>query len=140
MHQPDGKLTAVQYQIMQVVWDRDVEGVTAAEIWEFVAQERGVGRTTVLKQIQRLESRKWLRRKPEGGVARYVATVGQDLTAQTLADEFVDDFFDGSLSDLVMSLLGTRKIKAEEVNRLRKILDQHREKRGAGNTRKGRRR
>lgn len=125
MSQPEGKLTPVQYQIMQLVWNCDDRGTTASEIWEKVSQHRDVGRTTVLITIQRLEARRWLKRKEKSGVARYVATVDRDKTARMLADGFVDDFFDGSMSDLVMSLLGSRKIKPAEVNRLRQLLDEH---------------
>jgi len=125
MSEPEGKLTPVQYQIMQLVWSCDERGLTVAEIWEKVSQHRDVGRTTVLKSIQRLEARRWLRRAARSGVARYVAAVDHDETARTLASGFVDDFFDGSLSDLVLSLLGSRKIKPDEVNRLRQLLDEH---------------
>lgn len=125
MPQPDGKLTPVQYQIMAAVWDRNVEGATATEIWEVAAQDRDVGRTTVLKQIQRLESRRWLLRKPAAGATRYVAALDRDETAQMLATEFVEDFFDGSLANLVQSVLGTQKIKGRDVTRLRQLLDEH---------------
>jgi predicted transcriptional regulator len=135
MPEPEGKLTSVQYQIMAVVWERGDSGATATEIWEQNAQNREVGRTTVLKQIQRLEARGWLRRKAEPGVARYVAAVDRDETAQLLAGEFVEEFFDGSLSDLVMSLLGSRKIKPNEVKRLRQILDEHAARRSSGKKR-----
>lgn len=75
MPDPDGKLTAVQHQIMQVVWKRGEDGATACEIWREICADREVGRTTVLKQIQRLENRHWLRRKGNTRVACYTATV-----------------------------------------------------------------
>ena len=125
MSDPEGKLTAVQHQIMQVLWRCSQSGATASEIWQNICAEREVGRTTVLKQIQRLEQRRWLRRRPEGGVARYVAVLDQQQTAKMLAAEFVDDFFDGSLCDLVMSVLGSRDLRATDVRRLRQLLDDH---------------
>jgi predicted transcriptional regulator len=132
MSEPEGKLTPVQYQIMLVVWDGGDQGVTAADIWDAVSRERDVGRTTVLKQIQRLEARGWLGRKEGEGVARYVAAVDRDQTARQLAGGFVDDFFDGSLADLVMSVLGSGKIKPDEVKKLRQLLDEHAARRRSG--------
>ncbi len=131
MPAPEGKLTAVQHQIMQVLWQRGESGATASEIWQTICAEREVGRTTVLKQIQRLELRRWLRRKPEAGVARYVPVLDQQQTAKMLAAEFVNDFFDGSLCDLVMSALGSRDIQAGDVQRLRQLLDDHAARRGS---------
>ena len=128
---PEGKLTAVQYQIMQVLWQRGEAGATASEIWKQICAEREVGRTTVLKQIQRLENRRWLRRKSDSGVACYVAALDQQQTAEMLAAEFVDDFFGGSLADLVMSVLGSRRIQAGDIQRLQQILDDHAAGRGS---------
>ena len=125
MSAPKGKLTAVQHQIMQAVWQRGDHGATASEIWQAVCAERSVGRTTVLKQIQRLEDRSWLRRIPGDGVVRYVAALERDETARMLAAEFVDDFFAGSLSELVLSVVDARGITAGDVRRLRQLLDEH---------------
>lgn len=135
MQGPEGKLTPLQYQIMLVVWEQGDNGATVAEIWEENAAERDVGRTTVLKQVQRLEARHWLLRKAEPGVARYVAAVGRDEAARLLAGEFVEEFFDGSLSDLVMSLLGSRKVNSDELKRLRQLLDEHATRRNTGRKR-----
>lgn len=125
MPEPEGTLTSVQYQILLVVWDHQESGVTATEIWAEVTDERDVGRTTILKQIQRLEARGWLARLAEPGVSRYVASVDRDEADRMLAGDFVDDFFGGSLSKLVTSLLGTRRIKQSEVEKLRQLLNEH---------------
>jgi len=132
MTEPEGKLTAVQHEIMQVLWRCGENGATASEIWQDICADRGVGRTTVLKQIQRLEQRRWLRRKADAGVACYVAAQDQQQTARMLANEFVGDFFGGSLCDLVMSVLGSRDIQETDVQRLRQLLDEHAAERGAG--------
>lgn len=131
MPDPEGKLTAVQHQIMQVLWQRGENGATASEIWQQICADREVGRTTVLKQIQRLEQRRWLQRKADAGVACYVASLDQQQTAKMLAAGFVDDFFDGSLSDLVMSVLGSRDIQASDIQRLQQLLDDHAAGRGS---------
>lgn len=72
----DVKLTPVQFEIMQVIWNA-AGGATVAEIWEVIAANREVGRTTVLNLVNRLEARGWLRRQKHEGVYRYEATVGR---------------------------------------------------------------
>ena len=120
---PEGNLTPAQYEILQVIWRGDDEGPTVAEIWREISKSRAVGRTTILNLVDRLEKRGWLTRRRAQGVYRYQAALNRDETTQALASEFVDDFFGGKASDLVMSLLGNKRIEKKEVERLRKLID-----------------
>ena len=60
MVDPEGNLTPVQYEILQVIWDGDDAGSTVAEIWREISKSRSVGRTTILNLVDRLEKRGWL--------------------------------------------------------------------------------
>ena len=120
---PEGKLTPVQYELMQILWESS-HGLTVTEVWEKVSGSRDVGRTTILNLIDRLEKRGWLRRVKEEGVFRYQPSVDRDGTSVQLAEEFLDEFFGGSASNLVMSLLGSKRVTPAEVRRLREMLDE----------------
>ncbi len=122
VQQPDAALTAVQFEIVQVVWDAP-QGATVAEIWEAISKGRDVARTTVLNLVRRLDKRGWLKRRKRDGVYRYVATIDRETATANAATKFVDEFFGGSATELVMSLLGTKQISKSEVNELRKLLD-----------------
>jgi predicted transcriptional regulator len=122
---PEGNLTPAQHEILEIVWDAGGDGATVAEIWQAVSAKRSVGRTTILNLVDRLEKRGWLRRRDESaGANRYLATVSRERTAAGLAKEFVNDFFEGSASNLVMTLLGSSKLSKVEMERLRDALDQ----------------
>jgi predicted transcriptional regulator len=123
MSKPEGSLTSVQYEIMEMVWDRAEQGATIAEIWQAIADRRAVGRTTILNLVDRLEKRGWLVRRDRKKPCHYLAALGREETAALLAHEFVDDFFGGSAGNLVMSLLGSRRLKPQEVEHLRQILE-----------------
>jgi BlaI family transcriptional regulator, penicillinase repressor len=120
---PEGKLTSAQYEILEVVWAAGPAGASVTEVWEAVAAHRSVTRTTVLNLVGRLEKRGWLRRQKDGGSYRYLATVDRETTARQVAEGVVDEFFGGSAGDLVMSLLGSQRLKPEDVERLRRLLD-----------------
>ncbi|GAB4137676.1 MAG: BlaI/MecI/CopY family transcriptional regulator [Planctomycetaceae bacterium] len=120
---PEGNLTSAQYEIMDVVWRHGRTGATVAEIWEAVSETRSVARTTVLNLVDRLEKRNWLKRRQRKGTYHYTATVSRKKTSELLAGEFIDDFFGGSATDLVMSLLGSKQLSTDELNQLRKLLD-----------------
>jgi len=126
---PAGSLTAAQHEILEVIWDGPDTGATVTEIWQAIAGQRDVTRTTVLNQVDRLEKRGWLRRKKHEDGFRYVATRSRDQAVRGLAEEFVDSFFGGSASELVMSLLGSKKLKSADITRLRDVLDAQSSKR-----------
>ena len=131
---PAGKLTAAQYELMQIIWDRGRNGATVADVWETVSRHRPVARTTILNLLDRLEKRGWLRRIEQEGANRFIAAVDRNRTNSRLASGFVEDFFGGSASNLVMSLLGTSQLDADEIERLRKLLAS-----AAGGPKEGRR-
>ncbi len=124
MTRPDGTLTPAQHEILEVIWARGGNGCTVAEIWQQISTQRGVARTTVLNQVDRLEKRRWLRRKKTDTGLRYSAVVSRDDASRLLATDFVNDFFGGSASELVMNLLGDKRLKPSDVDRLREILDE----------------
>ncbi len=119
---PDAALTATQHEILEIIWDSP-QGATVTEIWEAIAARRGVTRTTILNLVDRLEKRRWLKRHKSADGFRYTAAVDRDTTARTLAAGFVNDFFGGSASSLVMSLLGNKRVSPAEMENLRRLLD-----------------
>jgi BlaI family penicillinase repressor len=123
MPRPLGKLTPEQYEIMEVVWRSAPEGATGVEIWEAIAKIRNVTRTTVLNMINRLQKRRWLKRTKVDNNFRYAPTMDRDAVSSLLAMETVDDYFGGSATNLVMSLLGSKKVGPQEIKRLRELLD-----------------
>jgi predicted transcriptional regulator len=129
MPEPVGTLTAAQHEILEVIWNSQKIGATVTEIWQAISERREVTRTTVLNQVDRLEKRGWLRRKKHQNGFRYVVTRGRDQAARSLAEEFVDSFFGGSASNLVMSLLGSKKLKPSDIAKLRELLDSQSSKR-----------
>ena len=123
MAKPEGKLTPVQFEIMQLIWN-STRGLTIGEIWDAIRVGRDVSRTTVLNLVDRLEKRAWLKRRKDQGVFRYAAAVQRESVETQLASDFVAEFFDGSAANLVMSLLGSQRISKSDIQRLKRLLDE----------------
>lgn len=121
--EPQGTLTAAQHEILTALWNSGPAGLTVAEIRQALEPARNVGRTTVLNLVDRLEKRGWLRRKAEGASFRYTAAVSRAWTESRLATGFVEEFFGGSAAHAVQSLLGSQKLSADDIDRLRRLLD-----------------
>ncbi len=124
MATPEGKLTPVQHEILEVVWAAGEPGATVTQIWESVAGKRSVTRTTILNLVDRLEKRGWLQRSREEGQYHYLATVNREATARLLARDFVDEYFGGSTSQMVLSLLGGKRLTPDDLQRLKRLFDQ----------------
>lgn len=127
MPDPEGSLTPSQFEILQLLWDSDA-GLSVAEIWESIKEHRDVSRTTILNLVDRLEKREWLERKKAGGIYRYSPTVDRQATEGRLASEFVEEFFDGSTSSFILSLIGSKRISTSEVQQLKSVLAEEAEK------------
>ena len=131
MPTPEGKLTPVQFDIMHLIWN-SAQGLTIGEIWEAIRSGRDVSRTTVLNLVDRLEKRDWLKRRKDQGVFRYAAAVDRPSVEAQLAADFVEEFFDGSAANLLMSLLGSQRISKSDIQRLKRLMDE----KATGSTRK----
>lgn len=115
------ELTGAQHDIVLMLWNSPTPK-TVTEIWQSLA--RPVARTTVLTWVQRLEKRGWLRRaESEDGFA-YSATRAPEDAATNVAERIVDTLFAGSPSGLVLALAGRGRIDAQEVARLKSLLDE----------------
>lgn len=121
MTAPEGTLTAAQFEIMELIWN-SAAGLTIGEIWDAIRARREVSRTTVLNLVGRLEKRNWLKRRKVQGVFRYFAAVTRPAAQEQLALGFMQDFFAGSARNLVMSLLGSKRISKSDLENLKQLL------------------
>ncbi len=122
MPKPDGNLSTVQFEILEVLWEMGPPGGTVTEIWDRIGESRPVHRNTVLNLVDRLEKRGWLKRKKRKGGLHYWPIAAREEIKQQVTKEFVAGFFGGSASDLVVSLLGNEEISDDDVKRLRQLL------------------
>src|SRR3954467_14028930 len=105
-------LSAVQLEIMHVVWDGDE--VTVTDVWTALSKRRPVARNTVLTLMDRLEKKGWLTRRADGPAPAYAAAVPRTTTLRNVVHRLVDAAFAGSAEDLVLALLSGRGVSAEE--------------------------
>ncbi len=122
MSKPEGNLSPTQFEILEVLWEMGPPGGTVTHIWNRIAQRRPVHRNTVLNLVDRLEKRGWLKRKKRPGGLHYWPTAAREEIKQQVTKEFVEGFFGGSASNLVVSLLGSEDINQDDIKRLRQLL------------------
>jgi BlaI family penicillinase repressor len=116
------ELTESQYEIVRLAW-QSPKPLTVTELWQTLGKDRAMARTTVLTWVQRLEKRGWLQRVEVADGLAYRATRAPEDAATSAAVRIVDTLFQGSPSSLVMALAGRGHLDAEEILRLRNLLN-----------------
>ena len=116
-----------QWEVLNIIWDRGE--ATVGEVWQDFAARRPVARNTVLTLVARLEEKGWLRRRAEGNVLRYSATIDQQTAQRQVAQQLVDTAFRGSPEGLIMTLLGESDLSEGESQRIRAMLENARRER-----------
>jgi predicted transcriptional regulator len=113
-------LTKLELQIMQVIWKRGTSSVSAVQ--EGLEQE--LAYTTVQTMLNILQRKGKLKRKLRGRAYEYTATVTETKALNHAVRDLVDRMFGGSSEELVMSLIKSRQIDAEQIARLSRKLDE----------------
>lgn len=115
-------LSEAQLEIVNLVWDQGQ--TTVGKIWKVLAKRRPVSRNTVSTMVTRLEEKGWLRHRVIGGTFLYSATYPREKVLPRLVHRFVDAAFRGSAEGLVLALLEGGGLSAEEVERIKAMLDE----------------
>jgi BlaI family transcriptional regulator, penicillinase repressor len=118
MYQP----SEAELDILQVIWAS--EPVNVRQVWERISQQKEVGYTTVLKQIQRMTAEGVLQKEVKDGVHWYRAAVQEATIKQQLASKLLNNAFGGSALQLMMHALGNEKADPEELRQIKAWLDQ----------------
>jgi BlaI family penicillinase repressor len=112
--------TERELDIMSVLWRRG--SGTVSEVREELADEAGY--TTVLKMLQILEEKGLVRHEVEGRAYRYQPLVQPDEAGGHALRRIVDKIFHGSAELALARLVSERPLRAEEVQRMKALLDQ----------------
>ena len=114
-------LSEAQLEIINVVWDQGK--ATVGKIWKVLAKRRSVSRNTVSTMVTRLEEKGWLRHRVVGGTYLYSATHPREKVLPRMVHRLVDAAFQGSAEGLVLTLLEGGRLSAEEVERIKAMLE-----------------
>ena len=113
-------MTPLELKIMQVLWRLGPCQVQAVQ----QELEGELAYTTVQTMLNILQKKGKLRRKLRGRAYEYSATVTETKALNHAVRDLVDRMFGGSSEELVMSLIKSRQIDAEQIARLSRQLDE----------------
>ncbi|CAN5695132.1 BlaI/MecI/CopY family transcriptional regulator [soil metagenome] len=113
-------ITEAESQIMQALWRKTP--LTADEIVADVRARQPWAEATVKTLINRLLKKKAIRSERVDGRHQYVPLVDHANYVQDESQGLLDRLFEGQLSPLVAHFAQNRKLKPEEIARLKKLI------------------
>jgi predicted transcriptional regulator len=116
----DVQFTDRELDLMSVLWR--LGSGTVAEVREHLGDEPGY--TSVLKILQVLEAKGHVRHEEEGRAYRYFPTVAPEHAGRSALGRVVEKIFHGSAELTLARLVEERSIPADELTRMRRILDE----------------
>ena len=114
------KLTKLELQIMEALWDHGVSSVR--EIQERFPEKDRPAYTTVQTMVYRLETKKAVRRvKKIGNAHIFEAAISRTAAQRRLIDELLS-FFDGRIQPVVAHLIDSGKLTLKDVQEAEQTL------------------
>lgn len=119
---PIPRPTDAELAILRVLWQRGPS--TVREVHEALSATHDTGYTTVLKLLQIMIDKRLVVRDESQRAHVYAARESEQRTQRQLLGDLIDRAFGGSPAKLVMQALSGSKATPEELNAIRRMLEQ----------------
>ncbi len=120
------KPTASELEILRVLWVRGPS--TVREVHDALSEKKNLGYTTVLKLLQIMTTKGIVRRNETQRAHIYEAELPAEQTKRQLAGDMLQRVFEGSASQLMMHALAGKRATREEIEEIRRLLDEYERK------------
>jgi predicted transcriptional regulator len=107
---------------MEIVWEKGA--ATVSEVVEAVAVETPLAYSTVLTTLRILENKGYLKHTKDGRAFVYRPVVHREKAQERVIKHVLRRFFGDSPESLVLNLIERKKITAEQLDRLRKRIEE----------------
>ncbi len=115
------KPTESELEILQVLWEKKIASVR--DVHEVLAKTKEAGYTTTLKLMQIMFEKGLVKRDSTLKTHFYQAAASREKTQKHLLSKMINSLFGGSPTQLVMQALGNHKASPEELDEIRKMID-----------------
>lgn len=117
--------------VMDLLWKQ--EPLTARQIREQLYPDQGASQNgTVQRLLQRLEEKGYVQRDRVAAVNHFATTLSRAEYGGGQLEKLANRLTSGSIAPLITHLVEKKKITAEEIDRIRAILEQGPNEKGEG--------
>ena len=117
-------LTEAELRIMQVLWGK--KSATVQQVLEALPTSKPLAYKSVLTIVRILEKKGYVRHVKDGRAHVYLPLIDQKEAKQSEIGHLVSRFFQTSRELLVLNILEDSGLAADELKRLRQLLDENR--------------
>jgi predicted transcriptional regulator len=121
----EGRLTPLELEIMQVLWDAGPSNVQAVQAR---LVDRELAYTTVQTMLNVLHRKGKVKRDLKNRTYTYRAVLSRQSAIRQAVGELIQRFFDGSADSLVLNLVKTRQVTPDALTRIHQLLAEAKEK------------
>lgn len=118
-------LTEAELRIMNVLWER--RSATVHEVLESMPPKPALAYNSVLTIVRILEKKGYVKHAKDGRAYVYMPLVDRESATRSEVRRLVSRFFANSPELLVLNILEDESIDAEEIARLRQLLEKSQE-------------
>lgn len=115
-------LTKVELELMRIIWV--LQKCTIRDVVSALPQERQLAYTTVATVIKVLEAKKFLSSRKEDSTHYYQPRISKSEYESSFLRNVVDHLFEGEPSSLVMKLINESRISKDELEEIRRTLNE----------------
>jgi len=117
----DMHITEAELEILQILWSK--KSAPVKEVHEQLNKKREAVYTTTLKQMQVMLEKGLLTRDDSQRQHIYAPAVQEQKVQKKFMDKLMNTFFKGNASSLVMQALDQYKTSPEELELIKKMID-----------------
>jgi len=114
-------LTEAELRVMKVLWEKG--SGTVQQVLDSIEEKPVLAYNSVLTIIRILERKGYLKHIKDGRAHVFAPVVRQEEATRSEIRRLASRFFGNSREDLVLNILEDRGLEAEELARLRTMLD-----------------
>ena len=114
--------TAAELEILHILWQR--KRATVREVCDVLNKFRETGYTTALKLLQIMAEKGLVKRDETSRSHVYEAAINEADVQSKYVGTMLDKLFGGSYEKLLVHAIRAKDISAQELNRIRKLLDE----------------
>ena len=116
--------TEMELQILKILWRGGP--LSVREVRDALADDAGrdLAHTTVVTTLNTMTSKRYVKRRQEGKSYVFEARIAEGQVSRGMLADLVDRVFDGSAVSLLLNLIESERIDAEEYETLRRIIAQ----------------
>ncbi len=118
MSKPSTDPTRAELEILQVLWRSGP--LSVRQVWE--AMGRKGSYTTVLKLLQIMLVKKWVKRDASSLSHIYEAAIAEAANQERMVGGLLDRAFGGSIAQLLLRALSAKAASEDELKKIRSLL------------------